>query len=92
MAVSVAEHALSLMLALARHLPEAVRDQQEQHWRPGGGLAFVDRVRDLHGGAVLILGVGSTDGEVALLQARLWDARVGIRAYTARPSTRGRVR
>src|SRR5882762_4884790 len=28
MAVSVAEHAVSMMLALARHLPEAVRDQQ----------------------------------------------------------------
>jgi D-2-hydroxyacid dehydrogenase (NADP+) len=65
MAVSVAEHALSLMLALARLLPEAIRDQQAQHWRPGGGLAFVDRVRDLHGRTVLILGVGTTGRELA---------------------------
>jgi phosphoglycerate dehydrogenase-like enzyme len=36
MAASVAEHALSLMLALSRHLAEAVRDQQARHWRPGG--------------------------------------------------------
>jgi phosphoglycerate dehydrogenase-like enzyme len=65
MAISVAEHALSLMLALARQLPEAVRDQQAQHWPPGGGLAFVDRVRELHGRTVLILGVGATGGELA---------------------------
>src|SRR5688572_11442534 len=65
MAISVAEHALSLMLALARQLPEAVRDQQAQHWRPGGGPAFLDRVRDLHGRTVLILGVGTIGGELA---------------------------
>jgi D-2-hydroxyacid dehydrogenase (NADP+) len=65
MAVAVAEHAVSLMLALARYLPEAVRDQQAQYWRPGGGLAFLDRVRELHGRTVLILGVGSTGGELA---------------------------
>jgi D-2-hydroxyacid dehydrogenase (NADP+) len=65
MAVSVAEHAVSLMLALTRHLPEAVRDQQAQHWRPGGGQAFLDRVRELHGRTVLILGVGATGGELA---------------------------
>jgi D-2-hydroxyacid dehydrogenase (NADP+) len=65
MAISVAEHALSLMLALARQLPEAVRDQQSQHWPPGGGLAVLDRVRELHGRTILILGVGATGGELA---------------------------
>jgi phosphoglycerate dehydrogenase-like enzyme len=84
MAVSVAEHAVSLMLALARHLPEAVRDQQAQHWRPGGGLAFVDRVHDLHGRTVLILGVGTTGGELARICKRGFAMRVVGFARTRR--------
>jgi D-2-hydroxyacid dehydrogenase (NADP+) len=58
----MAEHALLLMLALARDLPGYVRDQAERRWR-----FLVDErpMVDVFGKTVLILGVGAVGGHLA---------------------------
>ena len=63
----MAEHALLLMLALARDLPGFVRDQAEQRWR---FLADERRMVDVFGKTVLILGVGEVGGNLARICKR----------------------
>jgi phosphoglycerate dehydrogenase-like enzyme len=75
---AVAEHALALILALARRLPEA-RDNQTKHvWRPMIG-AVDQREDELAGKTLLIVGIGGIGGRLARL-AKALDLRViGIR-------------
>jgi phosphoglycerate dehydrogenase-like enzyme len=58
----VAEHALLLMLALARDLPGYARNQEARRWQVPAGAR---PMRDLFGKTVLILGVGGTGGHLA---------------------------
>ena len=53
MAPMLAEHALLLLLALARGLPGYLRDQAARRWRP---MAEAWPTVDLHGKTLLILG------------------------------------
>jgi D-3-phosphoglycerate dehydrogenase / 2-oxoglutarate reductase len=57
-AVSVAEHALAVMLALLRRLPEASRRARAGDWRPPGGAQLAGRT-------VGLLGLGRIGREVA---------------------------
>lgn len=58
----MAEHALLLMLALARDLPGFLRDQGERRWhRFGDAMPMVD----LFGKTALIMGVGAVGGHLA---------------------------
>lgn len=58
----VAEHALLLLLALARDLPGYAHNQAARRWRiPAGARPM----RDLFGKTVLILGVGGIGGHLA---------------------------
>ena len=75
---AVSEHAMGLMLAMARRLPEA-RDNQGRHvWRGMiGDLAT--REDELGGKTLVIVGLGRIGGRLAQL-ARAFDMRViGIR-------------
>ncbi len=75
---AVAEHAMALMLALSRRLPEA-RDNQKQHvWRDMiGDLAM--REDELAGKTLLIVGLGDIGGRLARL-AKAFEMRVvGLR-------------
>ena len=77
-AQAVAEHAIALILALARLLPEA-RDNQRRHvWRGMiGDLAA--REDELGGKCLLIVGLGDIGGRLARL-AKAFDMRViGLR-------------
>lgn len=58
----VAEHALLLMLALARDLPGFARKQAARRWQDATGARSM---RDLFGKTVLILGVGGIGGHLA---------------------------
>ena len=58
----MAEHALLLMLALARDLPGFLRDQVERRWR---FLAEERSMVDVFGKTVLILGIGQVGGHLA---------------------------
>jgi phosphoglycerate dehydrogenase-like enzyme len=75
---AVSEHAMALILALARRLPEA-RDNQAKHvWR--GMIGDLSRREDELGGKTLIVvGLGGIGGRLAQL-AKAFDMRViGIR-------------
>ena len=75
---AVAEHAMALILALARRLPEARDHQHTKLWR--GMLAdLAQREDELGGKTLLIVGLGRIGGRLAQL-ARAFDMRVlGLR-------------
>jgi phosphoglycerate dehydrogenase-like enzyme len=83
---AVAEHAMALILALARHLP-AARDHQRRHaWRPMIGDP-ARREDELGGKTLLIVGLGRIGGRLARL-AKAFDLRVvGIRRAPAAGQT-----
>jgi phosphoglycerate dehydrogenase-like enzyme len=73
-AQAVAEHAMALILALARRLPEARDNQRARHWRGMiGDLA--GREDQLTGKTLLIVGMGRIGARLARL-AKAFDMRV----------------
>ncbi|HLI12883.1 MAG TPA: D-2-hydroxyacid dehydrogenase [Alphaproteobacteria bacterium] len=75
---AVAEHAMALILALARRLPEARDNQAKRVWR--GMIGELDRREDELGGkTLLIIGLGRIGGRLAQL-AKAFGLRVlGVR-------------
>ena len=63
---AVAEHAISLILALARRLPEARDNQARRFWRGMIG-DLTQREDELAGKTVLIIGLGRIGGRLAQL-------------------------
>ena len=77
-AQAVAEHAMALMLALSRRLPEARDNQLGRHWRPMIG-EIARREDELAGKTLLVVGLGRIGSRLARL-AKAFDMRVlGIR-------------
>jgi len=71
---AVSEHAMSLILAMARRLPEA-RDNQAKHvWR-GMISDLTQREDELGGKTLIIVGLGGIGGRLAQL-AKAFDMRV----------------
>ena len=79
---AVAEHAMALILALSRRLPEARDNQRARHWR--GMIGDLARREDELGGkTLLIVGLGDIGGRLARL-AKAFDMRVvGLRRNPA---------
>ncbi len=75
---AVAEHAMALILALTRRLPEARDNQAKRVWR--GMIGELDRREDELGGqTLLIVGLGRIGGRLVRL-AKAFDLRVvGVR-------------
>ena len=75
---AVSEHAMALILALARRLPEARDNQEKHHWRGMiGDLA--GREDELGGKTLVVVGLGQIGGRLAEL-AKVFDMRViGLR-------------
>lgn len=73
-AYAVAEHAMALMLALVRRLPEARDNQQAGRWR-GMISEIAAREDQLTGKTLLIVGLGRIGSRLARL-ARAFDMRV----------------
>jgi phosphoglycerate dehydrogenase-like enzyme len=71
---AVAEHALALILALARRLPEARDNQAARLWRGMIG-DLTQREDELGGKTLLIVGLGRIGGRLATL-AKAFDMRV----------------
>jgi phosphoglycerate dehydrogenase-like enzyme len=79
---AVSEHAMALILALARRLPEARDNQRERVWRGMIG-DLTQREDELGGKTLLIVGLGTIGGRLAQL-AKAFDMRViGLRQNPA---------
>jgi D-2-hydroxyacid dehydrogenase (NADP+) len=77
---AVAEHAMALILALARRLPEARDNQTRRHWR-GMARSLEGREDEVAGKTLLIVGLGRIGQRLARL-ARAFELRVlGIRRH-----------
>ena len=72
---AVSEHGMALILAIARRIPEAVRNQEKRFWR--GMIGDLTRREDELGGkTLLVVGIGRIGGRLA----RAFDMRViGVR-------------
>ncbi|MFO7692868.1 MAG: D-2-hydroxyacid dehydrogenase [Vicinamibacterales bacterium] len=84
-AAAVAEHALLLMLALARRLPKAVRAQEERRWISNE----LSGLPSLRGRTLLIAGLGAIGRELAGVAARLGMHVIGTRRETGDPVPEG---
>jgi phosphoglycerate dehydrogenase-like enzyme len=71
-AVPVAEHALALLLALARRIPEARQGFQPGHWGEPGG-------RSLAGTTAVVVGLGAVGTQIARRLTAFDVAVTGIR-------------
>jgi phosphoglycerate dehydrogenase-like enzyme len=79
---AVAEHAMALMLALSRRLPEARDNQSKRIWRGMIGDLF-QREDELGGKTLLVVGLGDIGGRLAQL-AKAFDMHVvGLRRHPA---------
>ncbi len=76
--IAVAEHAMALMLALARHLHLARDFQSRKHWRP----MIAERAHredELHGKTLLIVGLGRIGRRVARLAGAFGMTVIGVK-------------
>jgi phosphoglycerate dehydrogenase-like enzyme len=74
-AVPISEHILAFMLAFARGLTVAMRDQRERKW----GQLEGSRLLELAGKSMLLLGVGEIGARTARLAAALDMKVIGVR-------------
>jgi phosphoglycerate dehydrogenase-like enzyme len=84
-AAAVAEHALLLLLASARRLPEAVRAQGRRQWI-SNDLSALPMVR---GRTLLIVGLGAVGRELARMAAGLGVSVIGTRKEAGEPPPEG---
>jgi len=76
----IAEHAVAMMMSLARHLPQFVNAMDEGAWERAGDL---DGMMSIAGKKLLVVGLGGIGTEVARLGAAL-----GMRVSGTRNSSR----
>jgi phosphoglycerate dehydrogenase-like enzyme len=79
-APTVAEHAMAMLLALVRRIPEAVRNGDRQRWDQSGARA----IGTLHDATVAVVGFGNIGREVAT-RLRGFGARVIAVTRSGRP-------
>ena len=77
---AVAEHAMALMLALSRRLPEARDNQRKRHWRGMIG-DLSQREDELAGKTLLVVGLGDIGGRLARLAKAFEMHVVGLRRH-----------
>ena len=73
--IPMAEHAMGMMLALARNFPDSVRHQDRADWAQQEITDQPQRLAELNGNVLLIVGYGSIGHELAR-RARAFDMRV----------------
>jgi len=71
----MAEHAIGLMLALARNFPDCVRQQDRTQWAQQALWDLPQHLTELNGKLLLIVGFGSIGKELAR-RARAFEMRV----------------
>jgi phosphoglycerate dehydrogenase-like enzyme len=85
---AIAEHVLGVTIALARHLPVAIRAQAARHWAQEE-LEGPAAVRILQGMRMGIIGLGAIGGEVARIAAPFGFAVSAIRRRVDQPRPEG---
>ena len=73
--VPMAEHAMGLLLALARNFPDSVRQQDQSHWSQQELWDKPQHLTELNGQILLIVGYGSIGRELAR-RAKAFELRV----------------
>jgi phosphoglycerate dehydrogenase-like enzyme len=79
-APTVAEHAIALLLALVRRIPEAVRNAEQHRWDQSGARG----IGTLHDATVAVVGFGNIGREVAT-RLRAFGARIIAVTRSGRP-------
>ena len=77
----IAEHAIAMMLALTRNLPEFIDGKSKGDWKRGA--PFTDGMTSVSGKTMLVLGLGGIGTEIAKRGAAL-----GMRVVATRNSSR----
>lgn len=80
---AVSEHAMALILALARRIPEARDNQARRHWRGMIG-DLSGREDELGGKTLLVVGIGRIGGRLARLAGAFGMRVVGLRRDPSR--------
>jgi len=75
----VAEHAVAMMLALARRIPSAVRYQDRRKWGMEAIWAEQPRLREIADANLVVVGLGGIGSEVATRAAALKMRVIGVR-------------
>jgi phosphoglycerate dehydrogenase-like enzyme len=75
---AVSEHAMALILAMVRRLPEARDNQAKHHWR-GMISDLSQREDEVSGKTLLIIGLGGIGGRLAQLAKAFGMHVIGIR-------------
>lgn len=77
----VAEHAIAMVLALAKRVPSAVRYQEKRKWAMEHIWKEQPRPREIAGATLAVVGMGSIGAEVAALAAALKMHVIGVRQH-----------
>jgi len=77
----VAEHAMSLVFALAKRLPEAAKFQSQRYWAQQEICQTVPRPRELKDATMVIVGFGSIGTSLAKLARAIGMRVVGVREH-----------
>jgi phosphoglycerate dehydrogenase-like enzyme len=80
----VAEHAIAMLLALAKRLPSAVRYQDRRKWAMEAIWKEQPRPREVRGSNLVVVGLGSIGAEVASMAAALKMHVIGVREHPGR--------
>ena len=80
----VAEHAIAMLLALAKRLPSATRYQQRRKWAMEAIWKEQPRPREVRGASLVVVGLGSIGAEVASMAAALKMHVIGAREQPER--------
>ena len=80
----VAEHAIAMLLALAKRLPSAVRYQDRRKWAMEAIWNEQPRPREVRGATMVVVGLGSIGADVAFMAAALKMHVIGVREHPER--------
>jgi phosphoglycerate dehydrogenase-like enzyme len=80
----VAEHAMALVFALAKRLPQAMKYQQQKYWAQQDIWNVTPRPRKLKGATIAIVGLGGIGRPLAKMASALGMRVIGVREHPER--------
>src|SRR5215469_3351823 len=83
---TVAEHAMALVFAMAKRLPEAAKYQAQRHWAQQEICEFPPLPREIRDSTIVIVGFGSIGTSLAKLAKALGMRVIGVREHAGKES------